>query len=109
MTTSAPSSIVPSTGTGAVRKPSTSVRPSNWMGTKRPGISAGRAERRADRAARVVDGDAGVDVGGGDGERRLEFLECFERREALAGISPGGDWWRGRATTVSIGRNRRTW
>src|SRR5260370_1265030 len=37
MTISAPSSRAPSTGTGAVRKPSTSVRPSNWMGTKSPG------------------------------------------------------------------------
>jgi hypothetical protein len=46
-------------------------------------VSAGTAQRRAERAARVVDGDTGVDVGGGDGEGRGELLEGFERSEAL--------------------------
>ena len=47
------------------------------------GIGAGAAQGWSNRAAGVIDGDAGVNVGGGDGEGRGEFLECSDRSEAL--------------------------
>ena len=51
-------------------------------GHEQAGIRAGAAQRRTDRSARVVNGDAGIDVGGSDGQRRGELLESFSGREA---------------------------
>ena len=41
----------------------------NW--DEEAGVRAGRAQHWSDRAAVVIDGDAGVEIGGGDGERSL--------------------------------------
>ena len=54
-------------------------------GHEQPGIRAGTAQWRAEQPARVVHGDAGVDVRRGDGEGRGELFE------SLCGCEAGSD------------------
>lgn len=51
-------------------------------GNKQAGISARSAQRRTDGAAAIIDRQAHVDIGGGDGERGVQVFEEFCGREA---------------------------
>ena len=51
-------------------------------GHEQPGIRARPTQRRTEQAARVIDGDARIDVRGGDRQRDGEFLESFHGSEA---------------------------
>ena len=77
-----------------------------FHGNEQTGISARSAQRRAERATVVVDGQAKIDVGGGDGERFLQFFEAFDGSKASDELLRGGCWWRGRARRESSGRSR---
>lgn len=70
-----------------------------FYGNEQAGISAGSAQGRAKQTAVVVDGQAEIDIGGGDGERLLQLFKGFcwrktseEFFEAIVGgeTEPGG-------------------
>ena len=70
------------------------------------GIGAGAAQRRGQRAAGVINGDAGVDVGGGDGQGSYEVFEIFCGREAgeiFFEALIGGEAEPGRGPAAEIG------